>query len=131
MYYMPEERLNIGRRVFTQEISKEKAASEYNISITTVVNYVKEYMQANKISIVPKVDTSEIIETPDYSTMSKEELINEIMKKDIQVARAKKGYTVKGGGKTKEYNILSDANTKQFLNYQLDGLLKLCAKQCQ
>ena len=48
MYYMPEERLNIGRRVFTQEISKEKAASEYNISITTVVNYVKEYMKANK-----------------------------------------------------------------------------------
>ena len=128
---MPEERLNIGRRVFTQEISKEKGASEYNISITTVVNYVKEYMQANKISIVPKVDTSEIIETPDYSMMSKEELINEIMKKDIEVARAKKGYTVKGGGKTKEYNILSDANTKQFLNYQLDGLLKLCAKQCQ
>ena len=107
MYYMPEERLNIG-----QEISKEKAASEYNISITTVVNYVKEYMKANKISIVPKVDTSEIIETPDYSTMSKEELINEIMKKDIEVARAKKGYTVKGGGKTKEYNISSDANTK-------------------
>ena len=30
--------------------------------------------------------------------MSKEELINEIMKKDIEVARAKKGYTVKGGG---------------------------------
>ena len=51
MYYLPEERLNIGRRVFTQEISKEKAASEYNISITTVVNYVKEYMKANKISI--------------------------------------------------------------------------------
>ena len=48
MYYMPEERLNIGRRVFTQEISKEKASSEYNISITTVVNYVKEYMKANK-----------------------------------------------------------------------------------
>ena len=112
MYYTPEERLNSGRRVFTQEISKEQAASEYNISITTVVNYVKEYMKANKISIVPKVDTSEIIETPDYSTMSKEELINEIMKKDIEVARAKKGYTVKGGGKTKEYNILSDANTK-------------------
>ena len=51
MYYMPEERLNVGRRVFTQEISKEKAASEYNISITTVV---KEYMKANKISIVLK-----------------------------------------------------------------------------
>ena len=28
MYYMPEERLNFGRRVFTQEISKEKTTSE-------------------------------------------------------------------------------------------------------
>ena len=53
MYYLPEERLNIGRRVFTQEISKEKAASEYNISITTVVNYVKEYMCSGNL----KVDT--------------------------------------------------------------------------
>ena len=44
--------------------------------------------------------------------MSKEELIKEIMKKDIEVARAKKGYSVKGGGKGKEYNILSNASSK-------------------
>lgn len=59
---MPEERLNIGRRVFTQEISKEKAASEYNISITTVVNYVKEYiikgyaLNERKLKVLNKVN---------------------------------------------------------------------------
>lgn len=59
---MPEERLNIGRRVFTQEISKEKAASEYNISITTVVSYVKEYiikgyaLNERKLKVLNKVN---------------------------------------------------------------------------
>ena len=44
--------------------------------------------------------------------MTKEELIKEIMKKDIEVARAKKGYTVKGGGKTKEFITINNANSK-------------------
>ena len=34
--------------------------------------------------------------TADYRSMTKEEFINELMLKDIEVAHAKKGYSVKG-----------------------------------
>ena len=41
-----------------------------------------------------------------------EELELEIMKKDIEIARLKKGYVVKGGGDQKEYVTTFDKNTK-------------------
>ena len=44
--------------------------------------------------------------------MGKPELIRELMRRDIEVARLKKGYSVKGGGSKKEYVISSGSNTK-------------------
>ena len=41
-----------------------------------------------------------------------EELELEIMKKDIEIARLKKGYAVKGVGQEKEFVITFDKNTK-------------------
>lgn len=112
MYYMPKERLDIGRKVFTHETSKEEAAREYGVSIQTIINYAKEYMKENHISVIPEKADTFGIQTPNYSEMTKDQLINELMKKDIEVARAKKGYTVKGGGKTKEFISIKDANIK-------------------
>jgi len=41
-----------------------------------------------------------------------EELELEILKKDIEIARLKKGYQVKGVGQEKEFVITFDKNTK-------------------
>lgn len=112
MYYMPKDRLDIGRKVFTHELTKEAAAREYSVSVQTIINYVKEYMKENHIPVIPEDADTLGIQTPNYSEMTKDQLINELMKKDIEVARAKKGYTVRGGGKTKEFSSIKDANTK-------------------
>ena len=42
-----------------------------------------------------------------YDDLNKDELKNIIMKKDIEIARLKKTYTVKGGGTEKRYSLLS------------------------
>lgn len=111
MYYTQKERIEIGCRVFTHEITKEEAAKQYDVTIPCIVNYVKEYMKVNNIKPIPEVNES--FETfQDYNGMSKEQLIAELMRKDIEVSRAKKGYSVKGGGKTKEFIPISDSNTK-------------------
>ena len=47
-----------------------------------------------------------------YESMGKPELIRELMRRDIEVARLKKGYSVKGGGSKKEYVTISDSSTK-------------------
>ena len=41
-----------------------------------------------------------------------EELKKELLKKEIEIERLKKGYQVKGGGETKEYVTTFDVNTK-------------------
>ena len=48
----------------------------------------------------------------DYSSMTREELIEELMKSKIREARLKKGYLVKGVGADKEYILLDSKNTK-------------------
>lgn len=105
MYYPRSKQLEIGRRVFTHEITKEAAAREYGTSQDGIVECVKEYMRSEKIKPVPEASCPPE-PAPDYSAMSKDELITVIMKKEIEVARAKKGYSVKGGGRTKEFSSI-------------------------
>ena len=48
-----------------------------------------------------------------YDDLNKDELKNIIMKKDIEIARLKKAYTVKGGGTEKKVFVtFSKKNTK-------------------
>lgn len=112
MYYTDIERVDIGRRVFTHEITKEAAAKEYSVSIQSIVNYVKEYMRKAGIKAIPETGSPLCEDSPNYSEMTKDQLIAEIMKKDIEVARAKKGYAVKGGGRTKEFISIKGPSTK-------------------
>lgn len=48
----------------------------------------------------------------DLETLTKEELIDEIIKARVEAERAKKGYTVKGGGSEKEFTNLKNPNLK-------------------
>ena len=47
-----------------------------------------------------------------YESMTKEELIRELVLAKINEARAKKGYEVKGVGVEKEYIVYDSKNTK-------------------
>ncbi len=46
----------------------------------------------------------------DLESLSREELINEVIKARVETERAKKGYAVKGGGLEKEFISLRDSN---------------------
>ena len=53
-----------------------------------------------------------IIVVKDYEAMSKEELIQELVRAKIVEARLKKGYEVKGAGAQKEFAPLDSKSTK-------------------
>lgn len=109
MHYTKEERLNIGQRIYNGEITRYQAAEEYGISDQTARDYMRLYRDANhlppkrgthKSSIsVPNPPTS----MEDLASMSKEELIEELIKARIAEARLKKGYEVKGDGSVIRY----------------------------
>jgi len=120
MKYTKEERLDIGRRIYDGEFSRYTAAEEYNISDQTARDYMRMYRDVNNLP--PKHDARGIdrrVAPPmpparmeDYETMTKEELIHELLKARISEARLKKGYEVKGVGADKEYIRFDNKNTK-------------------
>ena len=106
MKYTKEERLNTGRRIYDGEISRYQAAEEYDIGEQTARNYMRMYRDVNQLP--PKHNARNSHTAPsthttpagmeEFESMTKEELIQELVKARITEARLKKGYEVKGDG---------------------------------
>lgn len=127
MKYTKEERLDIGRQIHESGLSDLKASKLFDICEESARRYRILYEQSEGIEHihlqtgkpmpspkVPPILTEKITEDmiPDYHSMSKEELIEELMKAKIREARLKKGYMVKGDGAEKEYILLDNKNTR-------------------
>lgn len=108
MKYSKEERLEVGKKIHESGLSNLNAGIMFGISEESARRYRILYEQSQGIehdsSRAHKgpVDTAALI-TPgepvsisdDYSSMTREELIEELMKSKIREARLKKGYLVK------------------------------------
>ena len=122
MKYTKEERIDIGRQVFTHELSRAEALSKYGIVKSCLDRYIHDYKVANDIPTETRAagypqtgyitSPGSSIDIEAYKAMSKEELINELIKAKVNEARAKKGYEVKGDGANKEYVSLNSRNSK-------------------
>ena len=122
MKYSREERLAIGREVYEGELSKQEAAEKYEIGEESARKYMRLYRdvynlppkeQAHPrrgITQMPKLRRP--IELAELEGMSREELIQEVIRARISEARAKKGYEVKGDGGEKEYIVYGNRSTK-------------------
>ena len=106
MNYTQEERLDIGRRIYDNEITRYEAAEEYGISDQTARDYMRLYRDVNQLPA--KRGKKATVKAPSFQnapanmdeleSMSKEQLIQELVKARIAEARLKKGYEVKGDG---------------------------------
>jgi transposase len=123
MKYTPEERMDIGRRIYNGELSCRIAAEIYGINKHTAKRYL--WLYRDTLGLPPKVGRPESLsravakmtssssgEMTDYESMTREELIQELVLAKIHEARAKKGYEVKGVGVEKEYIVYDSKNTK-------------------
>ena len=118
-----EQRDVIGKEIVDGKISAMDAARKYGISATSARRFATEYKYKNGIPLKShkaKVKDSDLIKIKrdssfnleDYQSMTKEQLIEELIKSKINEARAKKGYEVKGDGRSKEFVSLKDKNSK-------------------
>lgn len=112
----PEEKEVVVKRYLNGE-SATKIADELEIDKGRIYKWLKKYNKEGFDGLISK--------TGKHSTKSKnmglhlrkpknkiEELELEIMKKDIEIARLKKGYNVKGVGQEKEFVTTFNKNTK-------------------
>ena len=106
MKYTKEERLDIGRRIYEGELSRYQAAEAFGISDQTARDYMRLYRDANQLPAKSgtkgSIKSSSFQTAPsgmeDLESMTKEQLIQELVKARITEARLKKGYEVKGDG---------------------------------
>ena len=125
MKYSKEERLEVGRKIHESGLSNLNAGQVFGISEESARRYRIMYEKSQGIERTSRQSHSSNINTAalitpgepistsdDYSSMTKEELIEELMKSRIREARLKKGYLVKGVGADKEYILLDNKNTK-------------------
>lgn len=125
MKYTKKERLEIGRKIHESGLSNLNAGQVFGISEESARRYRIMYEKSQGIERVHRrsdstpINTKALItlgepssDSDDYSSMSREELIEELMKSKIREARLKKGYLVRGVGAKKEYILLDSKNIK-------------------
>ena len=105
MKYTKEERLDIGRRIYNGELTRYQAAEQYGINDQTARNYMRMYRDANQLPPKRGKRATHAVSfrtapvgMEDLEAMTKEQLIQELVKARITEARLKKGYEVKGDG---------------------------------
>ena len=93
-------------------------AVEYNVPLKTLEKWITAFNKDNHC-FDPRIEESDfkIIDLPSYDSsyddLSVDELKKQLMKKDIEIARLKKGYLVKEGGmEEKVFVTLSKKNMK-------------------
>jgi len=85
-------------------------ADKYSVVPSTIYVWVKRYKQEHNIPHSVRVSIASNVDT--FTQKDIDVLYKELMAKDIEIERLKKGYTTRGGGINKEYAILSKKNTK-------------------
>ncbi len=122
MKYSKEEQLAIGEQLYNREISHRDAMIKYGISDSSLDKYTQAYKKSQGIPLNTPKPTNTVknkghksSSNPDieeYMAMTKDELINELIRAKANELRAKKGYEVKGVGSNKEFIPLNNKSSK-------------------
>ncbi len=113
MKYNHNERLEIGRKYYPREMSESEIMIEYDISRSSVHSYCLLYKKSIGTNESRREQNQKPQDIPEeYLQLNEKQLIRELMKKDIEIERLKKGYQVKGDSTNKEFVTIFDANTK-------------------
>ena len=112
----PEEKEKIVIEYLNGESATE-LTNKYNIANKLIYRWIKKYEKSGLEGL--KSQTGKASSSNPYAGLHLrkpkdkiEELELELMKKEIEIARLKKGYTVKGVGVEKEFVTIFEKNTK-------------------
>lgn len=121
MKYSIEQRLAIGLEIYSKTITIYEAATKYSINLYTARDYMRLYRDKNQLPdlddasndiVKPIKKPKQTIEYDDLENMSREQLIDEVIKARIDCERTKKGYIVKGDGQEKEFISIKSPSSK-------------------
>lgn len=109
-----EEKLRIVRRYYDERISQPELSESEGISKGHLWTWISKYQENGEEGLENKKKTGNKFSALHTSKKISEveRLKLELMKKDIEIERLKKGYRVEGAGAEKEYVTIKDVNMK-------------------
>ena len=107
-----EEKLRIVNRHLKDHISMEHVAREESISSGMLSSWVGKYLDGGEIALAGKSGNPYAALHTSKNLSEEERLRLIIAKQEVEIARLKKGYFVKGVGAKKEYVIGKEKITK-------------------
>ena len=110
----PEEKEEIVQEYLNGRVGYREVAKAHGVRPNIFFRWVKKYREAGVEGLQSKTGRHLNPNTGKYDRHPSEveKLKKELLKKEIEIERLKKGYQVKGGGETKEYITTFDVNTK-------------------
>lgn len=110
----PEEKEKIIKEYYSSNIGRNAICKKYDISTSTLRKWREQYESCGLVGLKSNTGKSSYgkglhLKKPKNRI---EELELELMKKEIEIARLKKGYAVKGVGAEKEFVTTFDKNIK-------------------
>ena len=119
MYYSSNLKKKLCEDICIRHASTIETAKSYNIPIKTLEKWITAFNKDHhcfdpKIILIDDFKLiDDVSSDPNYDDLSNTELKHMLMKKDIEIARLKKGYQVKEGGmEEKVFITFSKKNTK-------------------
>lgn len=109
-----EEKEQIVKEYLNSDVSITKLAMKYETDRHVIRGWINQYEKLGKEGLVSQTGRKRGVEKrrPQKPTSLEEELKQKIMKLEIENARLKKGYQVKGVGQTREYDTTFAENMK-------------------
>ena len=110
----PEEKEAIVLEYMSGKAGYEMIAANHGIAERLLRKWIKKYRESGIEGLRSKTGKDRNSNKGKYNRhlSEVEKLKKELLKKEIEIERLKKGYQVKGGGETKEYVTTFDVNTK-------------------
>ena len=107
----PEEKEKLVLEYFNCKVGYRKFAESYDIYPSTFTKWIKLYRERGIEGLNSKTGKTGTGKG-NFKRTEIEQLKEDLLKKEIELMRLKKGYMVKGVGAKKEYVFISDVNIK-------------------
>ncbi|MBR2686074.1 MAG: helix-turn-helix domain-containing protein [Erysipelotrichaceae bacterium] len=110
----PEEKEAIVLEYLNGIVGHREVAAAHGVDRVLLQRWIKKYRESGIEGLRSRTGRHSNPNKGKYNRYPSEveKLKKELLKKEIEIERLKKGYLVKGGGETKEYVTTFDANTK-------------------
>ena len=109
--------MDVGRQIYDRLLTIPLAAKKYGVTYGVARRWLRSYRAAmglpprNQGFSKPSADAGKA-GVSELGSMTRDQLIDEVIKARAEAERAKKGYMAKGGGADKEFFSLEGASLK-------------------